>query len=165
MRRRLREARTLACGLGGRDDGSIALEFALLFPLMVLVCIGMAELVALAVIQQRIAAAGDAAAEIIRLGRHASAEEVEIAVETAVLNGATDVRVFVTCGYHGIDPRLIGRVRDDRAEPGGDDGLTGGLVRVSIRYEPTSLSGRLLGDRFSLIAERYAMDAGGAICR
>ena len=165
MKRWRREARRLACGLLEQDDGSIALEFALLFPLMVLVCIGMAELFALAVVQQRIAAAADAGAEIIRLGRHASAAEVEIAVATAVLNGATDVRVFVTCGDDDNDPGLISQVLDDWAEQGWDDGYVGGLARVSVRYEPASLSGRLLGDGFSLVAESYAVDASGAICR
>ncbi len=164
MKRWRRKARRMACGLRGQDDGSIALEFALLFPLMVLVCIGMAELFALAVVQQRIAAAADAGAEIIRLGRHASAAEVEIAVATAVLNGATDVRVFVTCGDDDNDSGLFGQVRDDRETSREDDGRIGGLVRVSVRYEPASLSGRLLGDGFSLVAERYAVDASSAIC-
>ncbi len=165
MRRGLRLARMRQHHFGLREEGSVALEFALLFPLMVLVCIGIAELLALAVVQQRISAAADAGAELIRLGRHGSAADVETTVEATLGDAREDVNVTVACAEDDALHMQIAASGDDAGSQAGDDGGSGGLARISVRYEPPSLGGRLLGDGFALVAERYAADPSGAICR
>lgn len=152
------------------EKGSFSVEFALLFPLLVLMCLGIAELFALMLMHHRVAAAAEAGAEIIRLGAYTGSDDIEQAVAQVFgADSGEPLSVEVACAddlpgtLGSILPAGLGHSGDDKDDDGADN-VPAGLVLVAVNYTFTFPGSPLAGGGITLKAERYRADIAGTIC-